>query len=104
MKNFARIIDLGKFDCCALRVGHAEVRFYFRIRHRKRMIEVSTSKDYSFKWVVDRLFSEEERDMLQQQAQNALIVMQQQLLANDQQVGSLADGEALVIDKPTLES
>jgi hypothetical protein len=104
MKNFSATIDLGKFECCALRVGHAEVKFHFRIRHKKRMIEVSTSKNYAFKWVVDRLFSEEEHDTLRKQAQNALIIMQQQLLANDEEVNGLADGEALVIDNPTLES
>jgi hypothetical protein len=104
MKNFSVTIDLGKFDCCALRIGHAEVRFHFRILHKKRAIEVSTTKDYHYKWVVDKLFSEEQRDTLREQAQNALTIMQQQLLANDDKVSDLAPGEELVVDKPELES
>jgi hypothetical protein len=104
MKNFSATIDLGKFDCCVLRKGHSQVVFSFRIRHNKRMIEVSTTKDYLYKWVVDKLFSVEERNTLREQASNPLIIMQQQLLANEQKVDALTPGEELVVDKPTLES
>jgi hypothetical protein len=104
MKNFSVTIDLGKFDCCAIRQGHSEVAFHFRVLHNGRILEVSTKMEYGFQWVVDRLFAEQDRSALKKAALRSLNVMQQQMLAKDQEVTNLADGEALKVDNPELES
>lgn len=65
LSNFSRIITLtvpgyGQIECAAVRIGPTDIRYHFLIldEEEDEMIAPSAVLDYTYKAVVDSLFSQ----------------------------------------------
>lgn len=103
MKNFSAVIDLGRFDCCAVRRGSHQIEFLFYMRNEadRTQVEASTTQQFGRQQRVVELFWPRNADDLKRYAQRALLLVQQTMIANQQ---ALRAGEQIVVENPQLES
>ena len=102
MKNFSATLDLGRFDCCAIRRGTDSVEycFFFKPAGATEQIESSATKTYGG-GLARLLFEPGQRWALREEAQKCLTIVQQQLLAHQNEI---RDNETFRISNPKLES
>ncbi len=98
MKNFSATLDLGKFDCCAIRRGSNEIEFIFWMKQEQGQVEASMTTTYR---LVGPLFYPANRDQLRREAVKALTLVQQTMLAHP---AALNAGERVIVENPELES
>lgn len=101
MKGFSATIDLGCYDCCAIRRGSLDIEFQFWIRQDDKIFDTSVTKAFRFRETVEELFYPKNRNKLQQEALQALTLVQQTFLAHGEE---FVDGEPFSIVNPRLES
>jgi len=59
MKNIAKIIETDEYDVACIREGTTSISFFMAIKMPGAILNLSVSKDYHVKFVVDHLFNEQ---------------------------------------------